>query len=96
MSKPIIYFTKKTVCMLLEGFKIQNNLFVLKEFAFCDVTDNLKYGTKNTLSLNYIINLWLTDNHYVLHIIFSSNIRYPQVKQEILYFENNTNFREET
>ncbi|KAL2749279.1 hypothetical protein V1477_002219 [Vespula maculifrons] len=40
-SKPIIYSTEKVVFVDLQGFKLQNNLFILKEFAICDMTDNL-------------------------------------------------------
>ncbi|KAL2713224.1 hypothetical protein V1478_016922 [Vespula squamosa] len=46
MPKQIIFYTENSIFEDSKGFKIENNLFVLKEFAICDM--------KETLIANYI------------------------------------------
>ncbi|KAF7383168.1 hypothetical protein HZH68_015017 [Vespula germanica] len=94
-SRPIICSTEKTVFVDLQGFKIQNNLFVLKEFAICDMIDNLVANYvflppfhKDQLSRKDEIGVrWLTDNHHGLEWndgFVNYNLRYEIFEQHLI------------
>ncbi|KAF7383162.1 hypothetical protein HZH68_015011 [Vespula germanica] len=94
-SKPIIYSIEKVVFVDLQGFKIQNNLFVLKEFAICDMTDNLVANYvflppfhEDQLSRKDEIGVrWLTDNHHGLEWndgFVNYNLRYEIFEQHLI------------
>ncbi|KAL2713226.1 hypothetical protein V1478_016924 [Vespula squamosa] len=74
MLKPFNYSAEKSVFVDLQGFKVENNLFVLKEFAICDMKENvianyifLPPFKEDQLSQKDSIRVrWLTDNHHGL------------------------------
>ncbi|KAL2713222.1 hypothetical protein V1478_016920 [Vespula squamosa] len=42
MPKQIIFYTENSIFEDSKGFKIENNSFVLKEFAICDMKESIK------------------------------------------------------
>ncbi|KAL2749276.1 rho GTPase-activating protein gacV-like [Vespula maculifrons] len=87
LSEPITYTTKKALF---------NNLFVLKEFATCDVTDNLVANYiclspfhENRLSCKDEIGVrWLIDNHHGLEWndgFINYKLRYKIFEQHLIY-----------
>ncbi|KAL2713225.1 uncharacterized protein V1478_016923 [Vespula squamosa] len=78
ISRQIICYTEKSFFINSQGFKIENNLFVLKEFGTCDMKENLvanyiflpsfnegQLSRKDKIGVRYYIP-WLTDNHHGL------------------------------